>query len=152
MTKKTRSGEFSASNSVTKTIRFNKMEYDALETIAKSKGMDFSVMIRKLVETQLTNSAEHDELLESFKSVKPEEVQKNFLDIINNSNDVLLKAVTNNNETVRKKLEFHEKLIRGLMYLVIYFNREMPDSEKEERSVNAKKRLRAFIQSLDKEG
>ena len=37
------------------------------------------------------------------------------------------------------------------MFLVIYFNREMDDAEKEGRAANAKKRLKAFIQSLEKE-
>jgi hypothetical protein len=101
--------------------------------------------------TQLSNAAEHEELLGSFKSAKPEEIQKNFFDILNKSEEALLKTITNNNEMLRRKIEFHEKLIRGLMFLVIYFNREMDDAEKEGRAANAKKRLKAFIQSLEKE-
>jgi hypothetical protein len=151
MTKKSRSGEYSDQNSVIKSIRWKRVEYEALEAIAKDKGLDFGVLVRDLTVAQLSNMAGQEELLQSFKATNPEEVQKNFFDLLNGSQEVLLKSVQNNNETLRKKVEYNELLIRGLMFLVIYFNREMDEAEKEGRAAHAKVRLNAFIESLEKE-
>ena len=87
MTKKTRTGEYAANKSLTKSIRFKKIEYEGLVALAKTRGVDFSVMLRDLIMTQLSNAAEHEELLGSFKSAKPEEIQKNFFDILNKSEE-----------------------------------------------------------------
>ena len=41
-------------------------------------------------------------------------------------------------------------LIRELMYMIMYFNREVPLEEKE-RQQSAKQRLKVFLEDFDKE-
>jgi hypothetical protein len=151
MPKKTKTGEFTVGNSVTTSVRWQKQIHAALEQLAKKKGVDISSMIRELTISQLKNSADHEDLVESLQPENPEEIQKNFFDILNKSNDVLLKTISNNNEATRKRLQLQDKLIRKLLWLVIYFNREVPDEEKKTRAGDANRRLKIFLEDFDKE-
>ena len=150
MTRKTKSAQLSDGNSVVKTVRFPKDEFKILEGIAEKKGMGVSALIRDCTIAHIHNTAEHEGLIDSLGPEDPEKVQKNFFDVLNNANEAVLKTVTNNAQETRKKLKLIDALIRELMYLIMYFNREVPAEEKEGRQMSAKKRLKDFLEVFDK--
>ena len=149
--RKTKSAKFSDHNSIAKTVRFPKEEYAILQGIADSKNLNVSVLIRDCTLAHLQNTADHEELIESLGSKDPEKVQKNFFDILNRSNEAILKTMINNASSVMKKLQTQDALLRELMYLIMYFNREVPMEEKDARQKSALQRLKLYLEDFDKE-
>jgi len=152
MLKKSETAKYSYDNSVPTSIRFPKDEHLALKKIADSKGMSVSKLVRDCTVAHLKNTAEHEELMESFTDPDPEAIQQNFFDTLNKSNDVVLKTLTNIGTDLRKKIITVDALQRKTMYMILYYlQRELSQEEKDARQINAKKTLKTFLEDLDKE-
>jgi hypothetical protein len=151
MAKNIKEKKVTKGNSVKKTIRFQMDEFEYLEGLAKSRKEDFSKFVRNLLVGQLTNIAQHEELIASLNSKDPEAVQKTFFETMNSMNEVLLTAVSNNNELVKKRLKIMDGLLREMIYLLMYFNREVPDEDKEKRRISALRRQKDYLEAFDKE-
>ncbi len=148
---KTKTNELSLKNSIVKGVRWPLPVYAALEQAAKKEGKDVSTIIREYTTTQIMNKFEHEDFIGSLKPEDPKEIQKNFFDVLNKSNDVLLNTISNMYETLLKKMKTQDKLIREAMYLLLYLNHEVPDEDKDARQISANKRLKIFLQVFDKE-
>ena len=102
--KKSKSAKFSDHNSVAKTVRFPKNEFVILQELADTKNVSVSSLIRDCTMAHIQNTADHEQLIDSLKSEDPENIQKNFFDILNRSNEVVLKTMINNASTVAEKI------------------------------------------------
>ena len=72
-------------------IRLSEEELSVLKQIAQIKGKKLSALIREYCFAYLNNLVEHEKLVESIKPEDPNEFQKTFFDVLNNSNDAVLK-------------------------------------------------------------
>ncbi|MDE2027072.1 MAG: hypothetical protein KGJ11_00850 [Candidatus Omnitrophica bacterium] len=152
MPKKSETARYSDDNSIQKSIRFPKDEYQAFKKIADGKGMPVTRLIRNCAVAHIKNMGEHEELMESFQDADPEVIQQNFFDTLNRSNDVTLKTLTNIGTDLRKKINTMDGLQRKTLYALLYFlQRELPQEEKDARQINAKKTMKTLLEDLDKE-
>ena len=146
---KSKTAKYGRKKSVSHSIRFSEGEYLTLKAIAEDKNIQFSSLVRDSCMAHIKNMNDHEELMTNLEPENPQNVQKSFFDALNNNNEVVLKTLHNYIDQTRKKQELLDELIRKVMYLLMYFNREVPDNEKAVRVTMAKKRLEAFLKSFD---
>lgn len=146
---KSKTAKYGRKKSVCHSIRFSEGEYLTLKAIADDKNIQFSSLVRDNCMAHIKNMNDQEELMTSLEPDDPQQVQKSFFDVLNNNNEVVLKTLQNYMEQTRKRLDLLDDLIRKVMYLQMYFNREVPDNEKSVRVTSANKRLAAFLKMYD---
>ena len=79
------------------------------------------------------------------------EAQKNFFNALDNKTEMILSTLTKYCETLIKKNNKQDKLIRELMFLLLYLSPETPQEEQIDRQRSANRRLKKFLENFDKE-
>ena len=78
-------------------------------------------------------------------------MQETIFDIINKSNEAVLKSLESIHLDISDKFKILEKLQRKNIYLQFYLSRETPQEEHAERAKSAAKRTNEFLEEIDRE-
>jgi len=151
MAKKPNKGTLSKDNSVVRGMRWPLPVWSVLEKIAKEQGVKPGIIARDLVIAQLENNVEHEALMEYLNPEDSKEAQKNFFNALDNKTEMILSTITKYCETLIKKNNKQDKLIRELMFLLLYLSPETPQEEQIDRQRSANRRLKKFLENFDKE-
>jgi hypothetical protein len=130
-------------------IRFSKKEHDVIKTLAEEKGKKFATFVRESCFAHIHNLTEHDKLLADLKVENPEAVQETIFDIINKSNEAVLKSLENIHLDVLNKLKLLEKLQRKNIYLQFYLSRETPQEDHAQQAQSATRRTNEYLEEID---
>jgi len=131
-------------------IRLSEEEYSVIRNIAKTKNMKVSTFIRDCFFAYLHNMTEHEKLLEALKPEDPKEFQKTFFDVLNNSNDAVLKSLEKIQIDISKKSYLLDKLQRQSIFLHFLFNREIFEEDIEKVENSANRRTKEFLEDFEK--
>jgi hypothetical protein len=130
-------------------IRFSEEDYILLREIAKTKDKKFSTLIRDCCFAYLQNNVEHEHLLNALQPEDPKEFQKTFFDVLNNSNDAVLKSVEKFHSDMLIKFNLIDRLLRKVIYLQFLHSRELSEEDYGNQAKSAKRRIREFLEDID---
>ena len=84
-----------------------------------------------------------------LKVKNPEEVQETIFDIINKSNEAVLKSLEKLQVEISKKLELLDVLQRKNIFLQFFHSRETPGEDFPKQDKFARTQIKAFLEDID---
>ena len=132
-------------------IHFDENTYKSLRQAADLEGIKFATYVKSAALNFTKSSYEHAQVLEAVSPHDPAAGQKLFQEAFGDLREVLNRTVVKNAERTEKRLDRLEKLMRRMIYVQLYYNREVPGDQKGAAQVAAKSRMELLLKDIDTE-
>ena len=132
-------------------ISFEESTYKALSQAAAEEDIPFSTYVKAAALNYTKASIEHNQLLAAINPGDQNEGQKTFNEAITDLREVLNHTLVNSAETMGKRLDRVERLVRRMIYAQLYYSREIPPDGRSTAQISAKTRMQQLLKDIDTE-
>lgn len=132
-------------------IHFEENTYKALRQAADLEGVKFATYVKSAALNFTKSAYEHAQILEAVSPHDPAAGQKMFQEAFNDLREVFNRTVVKNAERTEKRLDRLERLMRRMIYVQLYYNREIPADGKASAQLAAKSRMEILLKDIDAE-
>ena len=136
---------------VVRAIHFDEGTYKALQQAADVEGIGFATYVKSAALNFTKSAYEHAQVLDAISPNDPAAGQKMFQEALGDLREVFSRTFVKNSERTEKRLERLEKLMRRMIYVQLYYNREVPGDQKGAAQVAAKSRMELLLKDIDTE-
>lgn len=130
-------------------VSFDEDTYKALKQAAEIEGVKFGVYVKGAALNFTKAAIQHEQLLTSINPEDQAGAQQTFSETVNDLREVLSRTVVNSSETMNKRLDRLEKLVRRMIYVQLYYSREIPQEQKAAAQLAAKTRQDLLLKDID---
>jgi hypothetical protein len=134
---------------VVRAIHFDENTYKALQQAAEIEGVGFATYLKSAALNFTKSFYEHAQILEAVSPNDPAAGQKMFQEAFKDLREVFSRTFVKSSERTEKRLDRLEKLMRRMIYVQLYYNREIPADGKAAAQIAAKSRMEILLKDID---
>ena len=136
---------------VFRSIYFNDDTYDALQSAAQEEGVGFATYLKSSALNYTKTKIQHEQVLAAINSQDPAAGQKTFNEAFSELREVLNRTVVKSTERADKRMDRLERLVRRMIYVQLYYSREVPHDQKAATQLSTKTRMETLLKDIDAE-
>ena len=136
-------------NNLVHSIRFDETTYNLIKAAASQEGMSFAKFLKSATVTYIQHSSAYQEILNSINPDDLDSAEKTFSDGITEIKEAMGKTIMVMNESLEKRLNLLEAIMRRGIYAQMYFAPELTAEQMVNAPELAKTRTTTLLEKID---